>query len=176
MKLGKSHNQTECLLCPCRSTNIRWVLDTIQLLYLISLVHLFSCSPTALHPGFSSSNLLQSQLMTFPPAAGGNRSHQMSTTLSDHHPMHNHPHRDPLSLPSLQLNGRRVSASVKGQYQYLASRSPFPRTSSCRYPSFLCIFGSSLRRLTTILTSWYSCPCIFLPLKCGWDPSFTFKQ
>ena len=100
MKLGKSHTQTECLLCPCRSTNIRWVLDTIQLLYLISLVHLFSCSPTALHPGFSSSNLLQSQLMTFPPAAGGNISHQMSTPWSDHHPMHNHPHQDPLSLSS----------------------------------------------------------------------------
>lgn len=91
MKPGKSHTQTECLLCPCRSTNVKWVLDTIQMLYLMSLVHLF-CSLIALHPGFSSYfKAPQSQLMTFPPAAAGNRSHQMSTTLSDHHPMHNHP-------------------------------------------------------------------------------------
>ena len=52
----------------------------------------------------------------------------------------------------------------------------FQGPSSCRCPSFLCIFGSSLRRPTTMLTSWYSCPCIFPPLKCGQDLCFTFKQ
>lgn len=72
MKLRKSHTQTDCLHQKCKTTSIRWVLDTVCNSIWFPW---HACSPTLPQHYFMSpaltSSLLHPQLMTLPPAAWG---------------------------------------------------------------------------------------------------------
>lgn len=176
MKLGKSHTQTECLLCPCRSTNIRWgpwYYPAALFDFSGTSVLLLSHSTTSWLQLFKSPSVSADDL---PSCCRGK--HKPSDEYYLIWPPSNaEPPTSGPTFPIFSLTQWKKGLSFyQRPVSILGFQIPFSKDFLLQYPSYLCIFGSSLRRLTTILTSWYSCPCIFPPLKCGWDPSFTFKQ